>query len=530
MRTYGQTLATKTIAWIEASLRITQGEGEGEPVKLMTWQKRFLAGALASTVRDRGRRSDDGGPPLLTAALSMARAGGKSTLMAAIACAGIAGPLARPRGEIVVTAGSLQQARIIHEHALAFMQPLIRAEPGRWRVAAAPIPFIEDRKTGSRVRCQASNPATALGGAGLLYLCDEPAAWGKGERDDGEQMFQVIRTSLGKIEGSRALVVGTRPADPGHWFARLCDAAGAGAADYVQVHAADLEADPFSWATWLQANPSLKRMPTLKATIVAEAAAAKVDANLVPSFAAYRLNRGTADHPDQLQVLSAETWKEVEGDAAASGPRVFGVDLGTSMAQSAIACFWPSTGRLEAIAAFPEQPSLRDRGITDAVGDLYLREHERGELITAGVRAVTLAPLLAAALERFGPPALVVSDRWREKELRDALEATGTPPAEWELRGQGFRDGAEDVRGFRAAVLDGRVIPVESLLLRASLLEARVVSDVAGNAKLARAGEGKRSRGRDDAAAAAILAVASGERWQKRRPKRGAHHRRAVLV
>ena len=85
-------------------------------------------------------------------------------------------------------------------------------------------------------------------------------------------------------------------------------------------------------------------------------------------------------------------------------------------------------------------------------------------------------------------------------------------------RGQGFKDGGEDVREFRRAVLGGAVVPVRSLVLRAAVGEARVATDPAGNAKLAIAGEGtrRRKRARDDVAAAAILAVAEGRRRARR--------------
>ena len=77
----------------------------------------------------------------------------------------------------------------------------------------------------------------------------------------------------------------------------------------------------------------------------------------------------------------------------------------------------------------------------------------------------------------------------------------------------GYRDGSEDVRAFRSACLSGRVSPVHSLLLTAAMSSARVVSDPAGNAKLAKSSEGgRRLRAKDDAAAAAILAVSCGVR------------------
>lgn len=87
------------------------------------------------------------------------------------------------------------------------------------------------------------------------------------------------------------------------------------------------------------------------------------------------------------------------------------------------------------------------------------------------------------------------------------------PPAAFAARGQGFKDGGQDVRDFRRAVLDGRVAVRPSLLLRSAMSEAVVVYDSAGNAKLAKKSEGgRRQAARDDAAAAAILAIAEGHR------------------
>ena len=138
---------------------------------------------------------------------------------------------------------------------------------------------------------------------------------------------------------------------------------------------------------------------------------------------------------------------------------------------------------------------------------------ERRELIVTPGRVVVVSDLLRAGLERFGRPAVVVSDRWRESELRDALDLAGVPASAFSARGQGYKDGAEDVRGFRRACIDGRVKVGKSLMIRAALSEAVTVSDPAGNAKLAKSGEGgRRQASKDDAAAACILAIAAGER------------------
>ena len=160
-------------------------------------------------------------------------------------------------------------------------------------------------------------------------------------------------------------------------------------------------------------------------------------------------------------------------------------------AQSAISAYWPQTGALASLAAFP----VRERGLRDGVGGLYVECARRGEPLTLGRHTVDVTALLPAALDRFGRPSRIVADRWREGDLREALDAARVPMAVLEFRGMGFRDGAEDVRGFRKACADRRVIPAPSLLLRSAMAEARTVSDPAGNAKLSKGTQGGGGRG-----------------------------------
>lgn len=482
-----------------AGLTVSQGRRAGEPFLVLPWQARFIRGAFR--------------PGVQSAALSVARGNGKTALLSGIAAATLDGPLAVPRGETVIVASSFEQARISFEHVVAFMRPAL-ADPARWRVwDTAQQARIEDRRTGARVRCLGSDPRRAHGLAPVLVLADEPAQW---PPSTGERMVAALQTAAGKQPHSRFVALGTRPADPEHWFAKLL----AGAADYAQHHAARPDDPRFRVRTWRRANPSLRHMPDLLDAIRTEARAARRDPGLLAAFEALRLNLGT-DETAVAGLLDPGLWRVIEGEAERDGPAVWGVDLGTSSAQSAVACYWPETGALDALAAFPGEPTLAERGVRDGVAGLYRECARRGELIQTGGAAVCVESLLLAALERFGRPAAIVADRWRDAELRDALTAAGVPPAALVFRGQGFKDGGEDVRSFRRACAEGRVTPARSLLLRAAMGEARTVSDPAGNAKLAKKTEGgRRSRAKDDAAAAAILAVSAGYRSPPRRPRR----------
>ena len=478
------------LAYLEG-LTVSQGRRAGEPFAVLGWQRRFVRGAFRPGVR--------------SSSLSVGRGNGKTALVAGIAAASLDGPLAVPRGETLLVASSFEQARIAFEHVIAFMGDKLRHKQ-IWRVRdSMNVARIEHRETGARVRCIGSDPRRAHGLAPVLVLADEPSQW---PTATGERMVAALRTAAGKQPHSRFVALGTRPADESHWFGKML----AGGADYAQVHAARPEDPRFHKRVWQRANPSLAHLPDLLDALRDEARQARADPSLLASFEALRLNLGTSDVEVQ-SLLDAGTWTAIEGEAARTGPCVWGVDLGTSAAQSAVACYWPATGRLEALAAFPQIPSLEERGLRDGVGGLYRDCARRGELLQLGRSSADATALLGAALDRFGRPAAVVADRWREADLRDALHKGRIPAAALELRGMGYKDGGEDVRTFRKACVDGHVTPRPSLLLRAAMSEAVTTTDPAGNSKLSKGTEGgRRRRARDDAAAAAVLAVSAGTR------------------
>lgn len=478
---------------------LTQG-AVGAPMVLLPWMQRFIRGAFA--------------PDVELAGLSIARGAAKTTLVSALGAAAVDpdGPLMRPRAETIAVAASFAGARVLFESTIAFLRQRHDLENARrWRVQdSANAASVEFRPTGARLRCIGSDPSKAHGLApgGIGVLADEPAQWQGG----GARLYHAVRTALGKIPGARVLAFGTRPASTSHWFAQALERD----ADYAQVHAARPDDPPFQRRTWERANPSL-RAPTFAPLLQhyrTEAAKVRANPDLRPAWDALQLNLGTAD-TTRAQLLDAATYERAValGPAATEGPVAFGVDAGATEAMSAVAAYWPATGALQVLAAFPETPALTARGTRDGVGRLYADMARRGELLQLGRHTSDLSALLAEACARWGVPAALAADRFRAGELREAIDRAGVMPDAVIWRGQGFRDGAEDVRAFRRAVADERVQPGESLLLTSALREAVVLVDASANAKLAKGAEaGRRFRARDDAAAAAILAVATGQR------------------
>ena len=377
--------------------------------------------------------------------------------MAGVASAFLDGPLRQPRGDVVIAASSFGQARISFEHVRAFLGDKL-AIKSEWRVwDTTQQAAIEHRPSGARVRCIGCDPKRAHGLAPALVLADEPAQW---EPSKSERMVSALRTAMGKLPGSRLVALGTRPAETEHWFAKLLETA-----DYAQCHAAAPDDPPFQRRTWAKANPSLKYLPALEARIRKEADEARRDASKLAEFQALRLEPWHSRHACKAPCSTRDTWARIEApENERRGRWALGLDLGTSAAMSAAAAYWPDTKALECVACFPELPDLRERGLSDGVGGLYRRMAERGELIIAGRRVSDIRSLLHEVRERWGFPDLIVCDRWREAELRDSLEKAGFPLTALEVRGQGFKDGGEDVRLFREACLADAVRPARSLL------------------------------------------------------------------
>ena len=404
-------------------------------------------------------------------------------------------------------ASSFQQSRVIFEDVLAYARGLGHDLGDRelWRrqdsANQATLTYV---KTGARVRCIGSDPKRAHGLRPFLVLADEGGMWEAGKAD---QMISALRTGLGKLPNSRLIALGTLPSDGQHWFSQMLRDA-----PYHQLHAAAKDAPIYRASTWRKANPSMPFLPSLKAEIKAEAVAAKRDGVMLQSFRALRLNQGVSDVVSGV-LLEADVWEKIEGEADRDGPYVLALDLGGSTAQSAAAAFYPASGRLEGFSVFPENPDLATRATNDGAGNLYAECHRLGELLIMGDQVSDIGALLSEALDRWGTPVAIAADRFKKAELIQDLNAIDFPTADLVLRGMGYRDGSEDVRAFQQAALSGHLTPVKSLLMRASMAEARLVGDVAGNWKLAKGSEGgRRSRAKDDVVAAMILAVAVGRR------------------
>lgn len=481
------------IAYMEG-LEVTQGDGLGESFKVLPWQRTWLESVLAP----------DADP---VSALSLGRGNGKTTLLAALCCAFLDGPARAGGSDIVLVASSFQQGKVCFRHVLSFLEGRYGGDLGpEWRVADNNNDSqISNKAANVRLRVLGSDPKRAHGLAPSLLILDEPAQW---TTNQTERMFAALRTSLGKIPGARLLIIGTRSDHSDHFFSRILRDSAAS-----RTYAADKEDDPQSPETWKKANPSMSHFPTLRDAIAREASDAEKDPQLLHSFRALRLNLGVSD-TREAYVMEPETWERCEVAALPkrAGGYALGVDLGGSAAMSACAAYWPRSRRLEVAAAFSRLPSLERRALVDGEPG-YPAMVDRGELLILGEHTADVRALLRECLGRWGTPAVIAGDRWRQSEFFDALDQAGVPKTLYEPRGMGWKDAGEDVARFQRACLDGAVKIKHSLLLRSAIANSRLTYSPSGSMKLAKANDsGRRAQARDDALNASIVAVSAGLR------------------
>lgn len=477
-------------------LRVPEGPRAGERLRLAPFQRQFVTGALASDVS--------------VAALSIGRGNAKTALSAGIGLGALLGKLGdkQPKREIVIGARTRDQGRIGWNFVEGLSRTLPTATRKRLIFRRAPRLEIEFEGDGGGhvLRVIPADGKSALGGAPTLAILDERGHW---ERDKGDQLEHALLSGLGKRAG-KALIISTSAPDDSHPFSRWLDEETPGV--YRQEHrpAPGLPADDLD--SILLANPGAvagigSSIEWLQAQ--ARRAIARGGSTLT-SFRLYNRNERVSGETRDL-LLTVDEWLNCETAdlPPREGPVVVGIDLGGSASMSAVAYYWPMTGRLEVHGTFPSRPSLLDRGQADGVGDRYTEMDRRGELSTLGDQTVPVAAWLVAILRHIEGQqiAALVMDRYKQSELGEAIDKSGIrAPLVW--RGQGFRDGGEDCERFRRSCFDGRVRSKPSLLLRSAFADAVCLRDPANNLKLAKA----RSNGRIDAASASVLAVAEGAR------------------
>lgn len=464
---------------------------EGEPLALPSYGVDFLRDALEA------RES----------LLCVARKNAKSAIIAVLLLGRLVGPLRKPgyrAGVVSVTrdkAAELLRQCVEISEASALQGVSFRRSPapGRLESATGTVEFLSaDRASGHASGFDES-------------LIDELGLLPERRRDLVAGMKSAVAAKNGRVISLS--ILGDSP------FTRELLERRGDPAVVVHHYSAPEGAALDDEAAWHAANPGLAcgiKSADYMRDMARAAAAVPADA---AAFRAHDLNQSL--DPSRVMIFDPADWQAclVSELPPRVGSAVIGFDLGGSASMTAACVIWPSSGRLETYAAFPDTPSLEDRGAADGVGARYRQMHERGELWTYSGRVTPVGRFLRDVADRLHGVRLAAcgADRYRRAEALQALEGVNLRwPMTW--RGTGASataDGSHDVRAAQRLILTGRVRSVESLVLASAVASSSLRFDPAGNPALDKAA----SRGRIDALQAFVIAAGLCE-LEDARPRR----------
>ena len=450
-------------------------------------------------------------PAVDVAALSCPRGAGKTWLLGQLAALALTpGSATWQKGiEVLAVSASLEQSRVL----LQFTRKALEDRGGEYRwLDSSQRLTVTHRATGTRLRILSSSGKRAMGLSQFsAILADEPGSW---EERGGSLMWDALRQSLGKREGQKLILIGTKsPAAAGAWWPDLLDA-GSGPGRHVTVLSAPQSAPWDSWAVAQKCNPMLKHNRALARVVRRERDEGRKSATMRRSYEAYRLNRHLDVTHEPLVELT--DWKEVleRPVPPRQGRPALGVDLGGERSWSGATAIWKN-GRMECFAVCPGIPDLKTRERQDGQPrGLYHRlKHDGSLIVDEGVR-VSRPETLISHLVKIGIfPALMLCDRFLVGGLRDSVRGR------WPLipRTARWSESTEDISSFRALVADGPLsVAVQSRgMALLGLSEASTVSDDQGSTRMTKK---RHTSSRDDVGVSCVLAAGALAR-QLRRPR-----------
>ena len=429
------------------------------------------------------------------ALLCLARKNAKSSIIAVLLLAYLAGPLRRFGFRAGVASVSRAKAgelkRLCQEIAEASKLDGIKflrsPAPGR----------IESPFASVDVLAAEANAGSAAGYD--LAIIDEIGLLKERDRGLVASMRSAISAKNGKFIALS--VHGSGPFVP-EILARRGDRALA-----VHLYQADPRSALDDEMGWAAANPGLKCGIKALSYMKYESRRVSVTTSDQSSFRSLDLNQPANPVAEMLVSLDDFLGCEVSALPARKGACYVGLDIGGSVSMTAACGYWPESGRVETWCAFPATPTLAERGLSDGVGRLYVEAESRGELMTFGGRVTPVNLFLAAVVDALSGADVKAlgCDRFRKAEAITAYESAGvTWPCFWRGVGASAKaDGSFDVRAFQRAVIERRVSLSPSVLFPSAIASATVRTDVSGNPALAKSSPNSRI----DLAQAAVISV-----------------------
>lgn len=457
---------------------------------------------MAEYMREDFRAIYDNPHGTRRAVISRGRKNAKTVEAAIITLLHLAGPEARPNGQLYSAAQSRDQAAILFRLAakMVRMSPALNEFVGV-RDTAKQLYCTE---LGTEYRALSAEAATAYGLSPVLTIHDELGQV-KGPRSE---LYEALETATAAQESPLSIIISTQAPTKADLLSVLIDDAATGADPRVvlRFNTAGPDMDPFSEDAIRAANPAFDVFMN-KEEVLAMAEGARRMPSRQAEYENLVCNRRVeANNP----FISRGIWMQNAGPALEDFdglPVYAGLDLSSVNDLTALVLVAPLDGvwHVRPVFWLPAE-GLADKAMKDKVPyDLWASE---GYLSTTPGRSIEyefVAEYLAGLFDDLDIRK-VAFDRWGMRHLKPWLSRAGLSDAQLERFvdfGQGFASMSPALRTTESLLLSERVRHGDNPVLTMCAANAVVQPDPAGNRKLAK----DKSRGRIDGMVALAMAL-----------------------
>ena len=480
------TRGERVCAFISAHCPVPSGDWVGRKLVLEPFQRRFILDVYDNPAETR------------KGILSVARKNAKTTTIAGILLAHIAGPEAIENSQIVSGAMSRDQAALVFDAASKMinlsetLRDLVRIVPSGKRL-------IGLRKN-VEYKALAADGQTAHGLSPVLAILDEVGQI-KGESD---QFVDAIVTSQGAYEKSLLLLISTQAASDKAYLSIEIDDALSGKDPHTVCHlyAADEDCELLDEAAWAKANPALGKFRSYDDVRRQAERAARIP-SAEPAFRNLTLNQRVELF---APFIGRTAWKACGGPIGEPTGLVYaGLDLSSVSDLTALILVWQDAGTWNVKPYFwTPRGGLRDRAQRDRQPyDVWV---DQGHLLTTPGATIDYDFIAEFVMSLPVNLVKVGFDRWRMDQFKASLKRAGASDdylERYEPFGQGFVSMAPALDSLERAISEGRMAHANHPVLTMCAANAIVEQDAAGNRKLTKA----KSNGRIDGMTALATAM-----------------------
>ena len=514
----------KRIFQFAEQLRVPSGKGEGKPVKLRPFEKKFIRDIYGPTNKD-GKRI------VRRAILSMGRKNGKSFITAALALVNLVGPESVRNGEIYSAANERDQAAIVFRYAAQ----IVRADPE----LEAMVKIVDSTKTmlnfqnGSIYRALSAEAGSKYGYNPTMVIFDELA------QARNAELYHALNTSMGAREEPLFIAISTQSNDPQHILSQLIDDGLSGTDPTTVCHLYAVPDDAEDDAVfndpklWKLANPALGDFRSLDEMKVA-AAQAKRMPTLESAFRNLYLNqRVDAKSP----LIARAEWLGCRCDGGINpGEGVYmGLDLSGKTDLTALIGVSAQDGDRVRGWFWKPGETLKEHAIRDRVP--YDVWEKAGWIETTPGRAIQY-DWIAERMAKINAEFKIIGiafDRYRIDDLLAAMGkigldayVDGKDKAELGIRlvpwGQGFADMGPAVDALEVAVLERNLKHDGNPVLTWNVSNSLAIRNPAGDRKI----DKSKTRFRIDGAVALAMALGLKSRDMTKEPMPSVYEGKSV--